>query len=194
MVLSEFEEEKVKEIEATYPDFRKDFQKYEMAHYYLGFSRGKKTENSKEELENILKCLKPYYDYFTNGDGTDFLKYYTKNVIKAWHKFPKLMDGGDSYVIRVFPPNLTIAMVVQALPYMDAFQQSYAREALQLALASSRSYPETFVNLKQVKESKVFTDCQQKCQAEMTLLYRKKQLQDEEMRAKLKKNRRGIDF
>lgn len=190
MVLTESEEEKVKEIEATYPDFRKDFQKYEMAHYYFGFSRGKETENSKEELENILKCLKPYYDYFTKGEGTAYLKFYTKNVIQAWHKFPKLMDGGPSYVIRVFPPHLTIAMAVQALDYMDVFQQSYAREALQLALVSSRVYPETFVNLHEVKKSQVYADCQQKCQAEMTRVYREKQRQDE-MSANFKKNRRG---
>ena len=175
MVLTKREMEKVKAVEEIYPLFRQDFKKYEMVHYYMGFSRLKASENSREDLENILKCLKPYYDYFSEGNpGHDLLNFYPKNVIRGWHKFPKIMEGGPSYVIRVYPPHLTIAIGVQTLPYMDKIQQSYVREALQLALASSRAYPETFANLTEVKKSKVYAELKKYRSAELQANLKKK--------------------
>jgi len=163
MVFTKREEEKVQELEKVYPMFRKDFKKYELVHYYMNFSRLKTAANSREDLENIRKCLKPYYEYFEEGNaGHDLLKFYPKNVIRGWHKFPKIMEGGQSYVIRVCPPHLTIAIGVQALPYMDKIQQSYVREALQLALSTSRSYPETFANLSEVKKSEAYIEWKSK--------------------------------
>lgn len=173
--LTEFEAKKIKKVEKVYPFFSDKFKKYEMLHYYMSFSRFKTLKNSHEDLKNILKCLKPYYDYFSEGQpGHDLLKFYPQNVIGSSYKFPKIMKNGGSYVVRILPPHVSIAIGVQLLPYLDAMQEAEVREALQFALASARAYPETFASLSEVTTSTPYLTLKQDYKDECQRLFRLK--------------------
>ena len=159
--LTENEEKKVKHLEKFYPTFREDFQKYEMIHYFNAFSRLKQSENGggRQDLENIQKCLTVYYDYFEKKEGQElFKKYYPKNLDRTTQGRPKILSNGDSYVIRVLRPHLSIAVLVQAFPHLDVFSQREVQGPLRFALASAKALPETFLSLSALTKSKIYLD------------------------------------
>lgn len=156
--LTKHEEKKVKTLELDYPTFRDEFKKYEMIHYFNTFSRSKNLENGRQELENIEKCLNVYYEYFENEGKALFETYYPKHLDQTKEGKPNILSNGKSEMIRVLRPHLSIAMLVQTLPYLKHSSRKYVEPALHFAVTSAKALPETFQDLKSLTDSQMYKD------------------------------------
>jgi hypothetical protein len=61
-------------------------------------------------------------------------------------------------VIRVLRPQLSIAILAQAFPYLDPFSKAYVKQPLLVALASAKALPENFLSLTALTKSKLYLD------------------------------------